>query len=334
MKHTFYSILLLCLYIWTVHADYVTEHNQIRWTVIDITKHSLARDWDLEQDAQKWADYLAENYTASDVGKSPHASSFQVWFHNLNSNSQWENIAWWSPTMTITRAINLWAWEKSDYSIENNTCSWVCGHYTQIVWQDTTHVWCAHSNSKHGYGQWVVCRYSPPWNYVWEFPYEAGYVPNKEVITPTSANFLAKKWFIQNQEWNEKLYNLWNAITRKEMMKIVMKVSWKNVVDTCIWDFWDVSNDWWCKYIESALKSWFIAKNESFRPNDTITKSEALKLIFKSRGKKKIQETDSWQEDYMESAYEYWYIGKRYNDYNTVATRGWIFDITANTYEK
>ena len=141
----------------------------------------------------------------------------------------------------------------------------------------------------------------------------------------SSAQSLASAWVITTAAD----YRLGDTITRKEMMKIVMNLSGKNVPDTCNGTFGDVSNDWGCKYIESALANGFIAKNASFRPNDTITKAESMKLALKARGIGKSQNTSDWQGDYMMTALENGIISTKYTDHNTQAKRGWIFDISA-----
>lgn len=139
--------------------------------------------------------------------------------------------------------------------------------------------------------------------------------------------------------WGEDLaiieaYRLNATITRKEVLKVVMKLSEKDVPDTCREHFNDVPNDWGCKYIEAALDAEYIADNATFRPDDNITKTEAMKLILKAKGVQKTQQTDAWQEDYMMTAYEYGIVTEKYYDYNADATRGWIFAIATATIEK
>ena len=129
-------------------------------------------------------------------------------------------------------------------------------------------------------------------------------------------------------------YRLNEEITRKEVMKIVMKLSGKDIIDQCRWDFSDVSDDWGCKYIEAALDTWYIANNDEFRPDDNITKTEAMKLVLKAKWVQKVQETDAWQEDYMMTAYQYGIIDEKYYNYNDNGTRGWIFSIATSTIEK
>ena len=129
-------------------------------------------------------------------------------------------------------------------------------------------------------------------------------------------------------------YRLSDTITRKETMKIVMKLSGLTVEESCEWKFKDVPNDWWCKYIESALKAWFIAENDNFRPDDNITKTESMKLVLKAKWLEKTRSTLNRQEDYMETAYEYGIIDKKYYNFNADAKRWWIFVITTATIEK
>lgn len=144
---------------------------------------------------------------------------------------------------------------------------------------------------------------------------------------------IASKWIITNNWVNISSYRLEDSITRKEMMKIVMNLSWEKVNSSCKFKFKDVENDWWCKYIETALEKGFIAQNENFRPNDNITKSEAMKLILKSKWIEKVQNTDDRRKDYMQTAYKYSIISKKYADYDWISFRWWIFEISSNSID-
>ncbi len=150
-----------------------------------------------------------------------------------------------------------------------------------------------------------------------------------------AANSLAEKWIIEDHSDFPEEYRLWDNITRRETMKIVMKLSGLEIDDKCEWKFSDLpETDWGCKYVESALNYWFIAPNPKFRPDDNITKIESMKLVLKAKWVEKIQITENWQEDYMETAYEYWIIDEKYYDYDAEAKRWWIFKITTATIEK
>ncbi len=148
-----------------------------------------------------------------------------------------------------------------------------------------------------------------------------------------AAEFLSWKEVIESQSLSPQKYNLGNTITRKEIIKVIANISKIELNSQCNWFFTDVLNDWGCKYIESALREWFIADNNTFRPDETLSQAEALKLIFKARWLSKRYETNSWQQDYISSAYYLWYIEDKPDHFNTPATRGWIFLATARSYD-
>jgi hypothetical protein len=125
-----------------------------------------------------------------DLGWSPGvASTAQAWAdgcsyrHNpsLHALGLGENIAASAPpgARGAAEIVELWAAEAADYDHATNTCApgKVCGHYTQIVWRDTTALGCAvrtcSTGSPFGSGSWDfwVCDYAPPGNWVGERPY-------------------------------------------------------------------------------------------------------------------------------------------------------------------
>ena len=93
----------------------------------------------------------------------------------VHSNGPYgENIFWgsgtgWSPA----QAVAAWVGERRWYRYGTNTCAAGdnCGHYTQIVWSGTKSLGCAMVTCSGGRGQFVVCNYDPPGNYVGEKPY-------------------------------------------------------------------------------------------------------------------------------------------------------------------
>jgi pathogenesis-related protein 1 len=103
--------------------------------------------------------------------------------HNRNRGKYGENLAAAAPPGSKTNpgAVMDWASEAADYSYSSNKCApgKVCGHYTQLVWRDTTQVGCATvictKNSPFGaqFPKWQlwVCDYTPPGNFVGQKPY-------------------------------------------------------------------------------------------------------------------------------------------------------------------
>jgi pathogenesis-related protein 1 len=118
---------------------------------------------------------------------SAAAATAQAWAdqcqfkHNPNRGNLGENIAAATPnSLTTMGVVQNWAAESAYYDYGTNSCApnRICGHYTQIVWRNTTQVGCAmarcNQNSPFsGSAQWWfwVCNYSPPGNYVGQRPY-------------------------------------------------------------------------------------------------------------------------------------------------------------------
>lgn len=147
-----------------------------------------------------------------------------------------------------------------------------------------------------------------------------------------SANFLAGKGVINNNAANPADYKLWDKITRREMLKVMMNLSGKSVPNTCNGAFSDMSSsDWGCKYAEAALKEGFIAANSYFRPNDNVTLIEALKMIMQSKGIQRDDNSD-WRAGYVSKAQSEDLVDAGYFEYDSNATRGWIFSTSARSY--
>jgi uncharacterized protein YkwD len=182
----------------TLEEKIVLRHNVYRNLVFQDS--NLTWDADLAAHAQTWADYLAVNYVKNEDGTrpSPHARQYQVDLHTEDDYFEGENIAWTSNEQEngyffeepinisvenvahdkfistgIGGAIDSWANEKAYYDYANNTGNGhTVGHYTQVVWKNTSKVGCGKAKVTTAYGgTFVVCRYSTPGNYVGERPY-------------------------------------------------------------------------------------------------------------------------------------------------------------------
>lgn len=72
-------------------------------------------------------------------------------------------------TASPRQVVAAWADEARNYDLRDNTCSGVCGHYTQIVWRTTRTVGCAVADGADR--QVWVCEYDPAGNWVGYRPY-------------------------------------------------------------------------------------------------------------------------------------------------------------------
>ncbi len=95
-----------------------------------------------------------------------------------HSNNQYgENIYATSGNGSPPGVVGSWVSEAADYNYASNTCNATCGHYTQVVWANSSLLGCGmtvcNQNSPFGGGSWEfwVCNYDPPGNYIGERPY-------------------------------------------------------------------------------------------------------------------------------------------------------------------
>ncbi|CAI5499433.1 unnamed protein product [Closterium sp. Naga37s-1] len=144
-------------------ADYegiLEEHNKARQ---EVGVPDLAWDDGVAATAQEWANELASIGCPLEHG---------------GAEGLGQNLYWLSPAGLIPQedrgAVQSWVDEKADWTpspIPDGCADGkMCGHYTQVVWRDTTHVGCASAQCPDGSGMWV-CDYSPPGNFVGQTPF-------------------------------------------------------------------------------------------------------------------------------------------------------------------
>lgn len=144
-------------------------HNAVRATVAPAASPplpALCYDADVEASAQAWANNCV--YAHSGSGENLYAY--------VTTGSP--------PPAPQLDAVDSWADEAADYNYGPNTCDAgkVCGHYTQVVWRNTTLLGCGVKQCPaasspfappfDAYPWWyVVCQYAPPGNVVGQHPY-------------------------------------------------------------------------------------------------------------------------------------------------------------------
>ena len=149
--------------------DALDAHNSARNSVG--VSNNLVWDETIANDAQSYADALAIS------GAWEHDPKNQKTDGTGYENGIYgENLYTSTAKVTLEYAVNEWAAEEAYYHYEDNSCdaNQLCGHYTQIVWKDTSRVGCAMSKYKTGtYKNWylVVCKYQTPGNYIGQKPY-------------------------------------------------------------------------------------------------------------------------------------------------------------------
>jgi len=125
---------------------------------------------DLAAGAKAWADHLAT------TGEFAHDAN--------RPNGVGENLAGFNPSKGVSapgEGQQLWVAEKNNWNggMYPSGCASgkVCGHYTQMVWKDTKEVGCGTATGNN-FSWWpghpasvLVCRYSPPGNFMGQAPY-------------------------------------------------------------------------------------------------------------------------------------------------------------------
>jgi len=133
----------------------LAAHNRVRANVVPAANPPLPPlVWDesLAAIARNWADRCPDGHRPdSELG---------------------ENLYWSTGELDVDAAIASWASEAANYDYRTMVCrrggrtSWVyCGHYTQLVWRETTKLGCAaRTNCPGDFANTVVCYYDPSGN--------------------------------------------------------------------------------------------------------------------------------------------------------------------------
>ncbi|KAL1846157.1 hypothetical protein Daus18300_014346 [Diaporthe australafricana] len=135
-------------------------HNAAR---SDVGTAALVWDDTLATHAQEYGETLVSQYGSA--GTLEHSSV----------SDEGENLYWQGSSgddIPMTNAANMWIGEKSEYNGETITESNYMnfGHYTQVVWKDTSKVGVAAVSDGAG-GFYVVARYQQPGNMIGEAAY-------------------------------------------------------------------------------------------------------------------------------------------------------------------
>lgn len=136
-------------------AGTVAAHNQVR---AQVGLAPLVWDPALATVAKTWAAKCVD-------GEPPTGLIDHNEGRSAGGSYVGENIYGSSGTATGPAAVASWASEAANYNYASNTCSGVCGHYTQLVWRETARVGCAlHDCPGLLYGRTVICNYAPGGN--------------------------------------------------------------------------------------------------------------------------------------------------------------------------
>jgi pathogenesis-related protein 1 len=140
----------------------LAAHN--RWRA-EVGVPEISWSESLAETAKSWADHLSVSgcvmyHSGYDYGENIYKVAPLVWSDGRRQIQK----------KTPQQIIDGWASERKDYLYEDNACVGVCGHYTQLVWRDTTEVGCAVAVCPDKAQIWV-CNYAPTGNVEGQRPY-------------------------------------------------------------------------------------------------------------------------------------------------------------------
>lgn len=168
----------------------------------------------------------------------------------------------------------------------------------------------------------------------------ASFTVQQKATMVDAANSIALKWIINNHSDDTNKYNLEDNVLRQEIAAVARWISGIQKKTKCNNIFADLSatkpNNWACYNVEVLVDNNLISKNANFRPEDKITKAEALWMLIKAiwfNYNYDNTNIKSWQEQLVEYSVDKWLVEK-FSDYNTLATRGWIFIVTDTILKK
>jgi len=127
---------------------------------------------ELAKFAQQWADHLKQKNSCDMQHRNRGSESM------LAGKQTGENLAWkWSSEVpasgflyTPQEAVDEWGGEVKFFDAATGLCKGgVCGHYTQLVWRNTTGVGCGRASC--GTSEIWVCNYLPAGNWIGQKPY-------------------------------------------------------------------------------------------------------------------------------------------------------------------
>ncbi|NER23916.1 MAG: secretion protein [Symploca sp. SIO1C2] len=142
----------------------LSKHNSYRGTH---NSPNMTLSSSLNSSAQSWANHLASNGVFEHSGTNNVGENLFVSYTTASSVDS---------AALANQAVTNWYNEVSDYDYDNPGFSGKTGHFTQVVWKNSTELGCAAAQGVKTLGgnqynaYYVVCQYSPAGNFQGQFP--------------------------------------------------------------------------------------------------------------------------------------------------------------------
>jgi len=298
------------IFVYATHWD--TELSTVDWFVYNDTDWSWWRS-----NTEEWINnrnlVLKNNFWQI----LKWAISYGNWYFYFKYIPNWDyelcqyiTESWWKQTYpnTESKCHNFTVSWKNNYRFYFwNIEAWDCDEVSQLLWLCNGQNWT-----------WTINNW-----------YKA-----TEIY---SANSLASKGFIENHSDNYVDYKLNNFTNKLETADLARRIAGLEKKSICENKFSDVTsaipNDWACYSIEALLDAGLIAANPTFRPEMEISKAEAIGMLVKSGfgDEYSFDPTlwTSWQKQLVSFVVSKGIIVP-FSDYDSSATRGFLYEVTDN----
>jgi len=165
----------------------VLEHNRARKDADRLVPTGLpplpAAQWDCDAAAiaQAWADQTQgqQGHSSNEWRQTQYSERTG---RQGNAAALGENLGWAASSSAdslrpVVSSVTSWDAERSNYNNDTKACAGVCGHYTQVVWRESTAIGCGVQRGaremggrtwNHGY--FLSCTYHNAGNFNGDHP--------------------------------------------------------------------------------------------------------------------------------------------------------------------
>ncbi|MCI5167673.1 MAG: SCP-like extracellular [Candidatus Electrothrix sp. GM3_4] len=145
----------------------VAAHNKWR---VQVGAPGLKWSGTLARSSRSWANTLRGRCIMTHSHPQPYGENI-YYAGPLNKISTSGGAEASPQQITSEKMVDAWGEEKKWYDYRSNSChGGECGHYTQVVWKDTTEVGCGMAFCNDDAQIWV-CQYKNPGNLRGQKPY-------------------------------------------------------------------------------------------------------------------------------------------------------------------
>jgi hypothetical protein len=145
----------------TINERLLASHNTER---VALNVKPLIWSATLAADAQRWADKLALTRTFEHAGEADNKADHgeNLWMGTRGAFSPEDMVGRWTQEKSLFKA--------GLFPNVSTNGNWMdVGHYTQLIWHNSTEVGCAIAANRTD--EFLVCRYNPPGNWMGQSPF-------------------------------------------------------------------------------------------------------------------------------------------------------------------